>query len=63
MVDFFEFQLRTRVLYKPGLVREMSNEVEAMGARRAFIVTDKGVEQAGLLDRVRDSLQLSLIHI
>ncbi|MBK9710518.1 MAG: iron-containing alcohol dehydrogenase [Kouleothrix sp.] len=57
MVDFFEFQLRTRVLYKPGLVREMSNEVEAMGARRAFIVTDKGVEQAGLLDRVRDSLQ------
>ena len=60
MVDFFEFQLRTRVLYKPGLVREMSNEVEAMGARRAFIVTDKGVEQAGLLDRVRDSLQSPL---
>src|SRR5215217_2339862 len=52
MIDFFEFQLRPRVLYKPGLVDEFGQEVAQLGARRALIVTDAGVAQAGLLDRV-----------
>ncbi|GAB4115066.1 MAG: iron-containing alcohol dehydrogenase [Roseiflexaceae bacterium] len=52
MQQFFEFSLRPRVLYKPGLVRELANEVEAMGAERAFVVADPGVAAAGLLDPV-----------
>ncbi|MCG8348739.1 MAG: iron-containing alcohol dehydrogenase [Chloroflexales bacterium] len=59
MQDFFEFGLGARILYKAGLVREMSSEVLRMGfdARRALIVADKGVIDAGLLDQVKEGLQ------
>lgn len=53
MIDFFEFQLRPRVLYKTGLVGELSHEIAALGARRALIVADEGVARAGLIDRVQ----------
>ncbi len=56
MIEFFEFQLRPRVLYKAGLVREMENEVGRLGAARALIVADAGVERSGLLDAVRAGL-------
>jgi alcohol dehydrogenase class IV len=60
MVEFFEFQSRTRVLFEPGLVRDIGNEVGEMGVRRAFIVADEGVLQAGLLDHVRVGLEQSV---
>src|SRR5262245_42934254 len=56
MIDFFEFQLRPRVLYKPGLVNEVGQEVAQLGPRRALIVADEGVTRAGLLDRVLEGL-------
>lgn len=57
MVDFFEYRLRTRVLYKAGLVREINNEVEGLGCSRAFIVGDEGLRRAGLIDIVREGLE------
>jgi alcohol dehydrogenase class IV len=60
MVDFFEFQLGTRVLYKVGLVRDIGNEVEGLGARRAFVIADAGVEKAGLLEHVRQGFETSV---
>jgi alcohol dehydrogenase class IV len=56
MVDFFEFQLRSRVLYKTGLASEMGHELAYLGQRRALIVADEGVARAGLLDQVRAGL-------
>lgn len=56
MIEFFEFYLRPRVLYKSGLVRELSNEVARLGVRRALIVADAGVARSGLLDAVRTGL-------
>ena len=53
MIEFFEFQLRPRVLYKAGLVDELGHEIAGLGAHRALIVSDQGVARAGLLDRVR----------
>jgi alcohol dehydrogenase len=55
MIDFFEFQSRTRVLYKSGLVNELGHEAGRLGTR-VLIVADQGVAQAGLLDRVRVGL-------
>jgi alcohol dehydrogenase class IV len=60
MSDFFEFQLRPRVIYKSGLVGELGHEMSALGARRALLVTDEGVVRSGLLDRVRAGLQQSV---
>src|SRR5262245_11161096 len=56
MVDFFEFQLRPRVLYRPGIVGDIGHELANLGARRALIVADEGVTRAGLLDRLRAGL-------
>jgi alcohol dehydrogenase class IV len=53
---FFEFLLHPRIMYKPGLVRELGNEVEGLGVRRAFLVTDAGIMASGLLEPVRASL-------
>ena len=51
MIDFFEFQLRPRVLYKSGLVDDIGPEIANLGVQRALIVADAGVASAGLLDR------------
>ena len=59
MIDFFEFQSRTRVLYKPGLVNELGHEAGRLGTR-VLIVADEGVARAGLLDRVRAGLERSI---
>jgi alcohol dehydrogenase class IV len=60
MIDFFEFQLRPRVLYQAGLVRDLSEEMAHLGATRALIVADEGVGRAGLLDRVRAGIEGSV---
>jgi alcohol dehydrogenase class IV len=59
MIDFFEFQLRPRVLYKAGLVDDIGPEIAYLGAQRALIVADAGTASAGLLDRVRAGLERS----
>jgi alcohol dehydrogenase class IV len=57
MIDFFEFQLRPRVLFKAGLIDEIGPSIAHLGARRALIVADEGVMRAGLVERVRAGLE------
>lgn len=57
MVEFFEFRLRPRVLYKSGLADDLGHEILGLGGTRALIVTDEGVHHAGLLDRVCAGLE------
>lgn len=52
MQEFFEFGLRARVQYKAGLARELGSLAQELAAERAFIVADKGVVAAGLLEPV-----------
>jgi alcohol dehydrogenase class IV len=54
--DFFEFSLRPRIMYRAGLAREIANEIQGFGSQRPFIVADRGVAAAGLLDAVRGGL-------
>lgn len=60
MIEFFEFLLRPRVLYKAGLVDELGHEIARMNGTRAVIVADPGVARAGLLGRVRAGLEGSV---
>src|SRR6185503_6232308 len=46
----------TRVLFGVGAVAETGNEAKRLGARRALIVTDKGVVGAGLVAPVEQAL-------
>lgn len=56
MQEYFEFGLGGRVLYKAGLARELGQVIEELGARRAFVVADRGVIAAGLLAPVLEGL-------
>lgn len=54
--DLFEFQIRTRIVYGPGLIKEIGFEAEKIGGTRAVIVTDKVLRRTGLIDRVAHGL-------
>ncbi len=60
MQEFFEFGLGTRVLYKLGLATELGPVIEELGAQRAFIIADKGVVSAGLIDPILAGLRESI---
>ena len=57
LLDSFEFILPTRIKFGLGVAGQLANELEALGARKVLIVTDRGIAGAGLLDRVTDPLK------
>ncbi len=50
--DVFEFQIRTRIVFGAGLVRDAGFEAAKLKGSRAFIVTDRTVRALGLAQRV-----------
>ena len=47
----------TDVHFGPGISAALPTHVHALGARKVFIVTDPGVRQCGIVDRVTDALE------
>lgn len=54
--DLFEFWVRPRILYGPGVVRELGFEADKVGGTRAVLVTDQVLRRAGLAERVAAGL-------
>ena len=52
----FEFKLPTRVLFGVNQVDSLGEEVKALGVQRLLLVTDRGVVNAGLRERVLDGI-------
>ena len=52
----FDFTLPTKIVYGPGRVREVVEELKALGGSRPLIITDKGIRQVGIVDMVTDLL-------
>lgn len=50
------FQFPTPIAFGPGVLRTVGAEVASLG-RHAFIVTDPGLVQAGIIDEVRRALE------
>jgi alcohol dehydrogenase class IV len=46
----------TRVVLGEGAAAQCANEAHQLGATRVLLVSDRGIEQAGLLDSVRSAL-------
>ncbi len=61
--DYFEFSLPTRVIYGVGVIDQLRDTVAPYGRRRALLVTDAVLVQAGLAERVRSGLQNTAIEI
>jgi aldehyde dehydrogenase (NAD+) len=52
----FEYNNPTKIIFGENSVKEIGLEVDSLGCSNALIVTDKGVVDAGLADRVEKAL-------
>lgn len=50
------FHLPTRIVFGPGVIAELSRLMKTLRATRPFLVTDRGIVAAGLIERVRETL-------
>jgi alcohol dehydrogenase len=57
MTNAFEFILPTRIKYGPGVAASIGGELQALGKKRPFIITDKGLVKAGIVARVTTALE------
>jgi len=55
--NIFTFYLPTKIIHGANSVKETGEEFKKLGAKKALIVTDKGVKNAGLIDGVLESFQ------
>jgi 4-hydroxybutyrate dehydrogenase len=52
------FAFPTRTLFGAGALAQLEDEMTHLGIRRPLLVTDRGVVQAGLIERVRNAAKL-----
>lgn len=48
----FSFTLPTKIVYGPGCIASLIDELTLNNGKRPIIVTDKGVRNAGILDKI-----------
>lgn len=51
------FAFPTRIVFGPGALRELGNEAKRLGMHRPLLVTDRGVLQCGLAEKVSENGQ------
>jgi alcohol dehydrogenase class IV len=56
------FRTTPRIVMGAGVVSQVGEEVRALGARRALVVTDRGIVEAGILARVEESLRKARVR-
>jgi alcohol dehydrogenase class IV len=62
-VDIYEITLPVKVCFGVGSVGILGDEVSKLGVKRALIVTDPGVYQAGLIDPVKAQLSRAKLSV
>ena len=55
--EFYQFHHPTKVIYGEGLVGDFAHELEELDARNYFIVSDRVIQELGLVQKVTSSLQ------
>jgi alcohol dehydrogenase class IV len=61
--EYFEFFSPTKVMFGQNLAEDVGAEAEVLGGTAAMIITDKGVLDAGLVDKVKQSLDESFVDL
>ncbi|MCA1618793.1 MAG: iron-containing alcohol dehydrogenase [Acidobacteria bacterium] len=59
----FDFQPRTRVIFGAGSVARLGEEARALGFRRALLVADRGLVEAGHVERASRLLEASGVSV
>jgi len=57
MPNPFEFTIPTKVIYKPGAVRELGSLIAGMNVQKALLVTDQILTEAGYAEQVEKILR------
>ena len=63
MVKISAFLSPHKIIIGNGAVKQVGEEAEKLGTKKALIVTDKGVVQAGLVEGVEESLRARKLDI
>jgi alcohol dehydrogenase class IV len=59
----FKFQAKTKVLFGPDVVKKVGAETVALDAQRVVVVTDKGIVNAGLLEKAIRPLEKAGVQV
>jgi alcohol dehydrogenase class IV len=62
LVEWFEFQVPGKIVCAENSVDSIGMEMDKLGCKRALVVTDEGVEGAGLVEMVTDGLESGSIE-
>lgn len=57
MIQSFHFSLPTKIRYGAGMVRALGEELEQLNAKKAMIITDKGISGTGMITIAADILK------
>lgn len=58
----FNFSLPTKIVYGPGCITSLIDELTLNGGTRPIIITDKGVKKAGILEKITFLLEQNKIN-
>ena len=59
----FQFESVRRIISRPGAVGDLGGLARELSCRRVLIVTDRGIEESGLIQSAVDSLRLEMEHV
>lgn len=57
MIGNFEFCLPTQIKFGEGVVAEIGEEIKARGLKKPMLVTDKGIIQVGIADKIKGYIE------
>ncbi|HHZ01923.1 MAG TPA: iron-containing alcohol dehydrogenase [Tissierellia bacterium] len=58
----FTFTLPTKIVYGPKCIISLVDELKLQGGKRPIVITDKGVKNAGILDKITSILEQGNIN-
>ncbi len=61
--EFFEFYNPTKVVYQVGIATNLKPELDIIGIKKYFIISDQIISDLGLVDKVADGLADSGIEV
>jgi len=62
-MESFDFQPRTRVIFGAGALARLGEEARALGFRRALLVSDRGLVEAGHVERATKILEAAGVFV
>ncbi len=61
--EFFEFYNPTKVVYGIGLARDFQAELDGLGVKKLFIVSDRIIQDLGLVTKVTEGLKAAKVDV